>query len=72
MEFNYGHLIDVGPTGNLTQYRFQNYAVGQSVGGHSFLPFAFGGAVASLSATTLMQRCSSPTQGSRVTLLLKL
>ena len=53
MEFNYGHLIDVGPTGNLTQYRFQNYAVGQSVGDYSFLPFAFGGAVASLSGDNL-------------------
>lgn len=53
MEFNYGHLLDVGPSGGLNQYRFQNYAVGQSVGDYSFLPFNFGGALASITGDNL-------------------
>jgi len=53
MEFTYGHLLDVGPTGGLNQYHFQNYAVGQNVGIYSFLPFGFSGAVASLQGDNL-------------------
>lgn len=53
MEFVYGHLLDVGQTGNLNLFRFQNYAVGQNVGAYSFVPFAFGGAVASLQGDNL-------------------
>tara|TARA_R100000406_G_scaffold1733_2_gene1654 strand:+ start:4489 stop:4941 length:453 start_codon:yes stop_codon:yes gene_type:complete len=53
MEFNYGHFLDVGPSGNLSQYRFQNYSPADQVNDRSFLPFAFGGAVASLSGDNL-------------------
>ena len=66
MEFNYGHLLDVGPTGNLNRYRFQNFAIpAQGADGESFpnvirdgnsydyLPFGFGGAVATLTGDRL-------------------
>ena len=53
MEFVYGHLLEVGPTGQVNQYLFQNYAIGQNVGEHSFLPFAFGGAMATLQGDNL-------------------
>ena len=53
MEFVYGHLLEVGPTGQVNQYLFQNYAIGQNVGQHSFLPFAFGGAMATLQGDNL-------------------
>ncbi len=43
MEFTFGHLLEVGRTGQLNQFKFQNYAVGQNVGNYSFLPFGFGG-----------------------------
>ena len=46
MEFSFGQLLDIGRTGQLNQFRFQNYAVGQNVGNYSFLPFGFGGAMA--------------------------
>lgn len=53
MEFAYGHLLDIGRTGQINQYRFQNYAVGQNVGNYSFLPFSFGGAMASFRGDNL-------------------
>ncbi|REJ66022.1 MAG: hypothetical protein DWQ28_08005 [Proteobacteria bacterium] len=53
MEFSFGQLLDVGRTGQLNQFRFQNYAVGQSVGAYSFLPFGFGGAMATLQGDNL-------------------
>ncbi len=84
MEFNYGHLLEVGPSGELNRFRFQNFYMPASTGrgasirkssiSHStynsrdaalvsfgetplqtaptglftFLPFNFGGAVATL------------------------
>lgn len=48
MEYAYGHFLAVGPSGNLNRYRFQNYAIGLTVNEHLFLPFGFGGAVATL------------------------
>ena len=53
MEFVYGHLLEVGRTGQLNQFKFQNYAVGQNVGDYSFLPFGFGGAMATLQGHNL-------------------
>jgi hypothetical protein len=81
MEFNYGHLLEVGPSGSLNRYRFQNFAInarlrgpgeGTSMGLGSvyfefprfvrsgtfaepflFLPFSFGGAIATLSGDNL-------------------
>lgn len=53
MEFVYGHLLDAGPTGQVNLYRFQNYAVGQNVGVYSFVPFGFGGAMATLQGDNL-------------------
>ena len=53
MEFVYGHLLEVGRTGQLNQFKFQNYAVGQNVGNYSFLPFGFGGAMATLQGDNL-------------------
>ena len=53
MEFVYGHLLEVGRTGQLNQFKFQNYAVGQNVGDYSFLPFGFGGAMATLQGDNL-------------------
>ena len=52
MEFAYGHLLDIGPSGS-TRFRFQNYALNQSVSGYTFLPFGFGGAVATLQGDNL-------------------
>lgn len=52
MEFAYGHLLDIGPSGS-TYYRFQNYALNQSVNGYTFLPFGFGGAIATLQGDNL-------------------
>jgi hypothetical protein len=53
MEYAYGNLLDIGPTGQAAQYRFQNYAINQEVNGYLFLPFNFGGAVASLQGDNL-------------------
>lgn len=87
MEFNYGHLLEVGPSGSLSRFRFQNFAVESALrvsrrpsnrtkrvrrssesGGFDFtpyvyntsnrmpfffLPFSFGGAVATLSGDNL-------------------
>jgi|TARA_B100000035_G_scaffold264344_1_gene236352 hypothetical protein len=53
MEFVYGHLLEVGRSGQLNQFKFQNYAVGQNVGDYSFLPFGFGGAMATLQGDNL-------------------
>ena len=53
MEYAYGHLLEIGPTGQAAQYRFQNYAINQNVDGHLFLPFSFGGAVATLQGDNL-------------------
>lgn len=52
MEFAYGHLLDIGPSGS-TYYRFQNYALNQTVNGYTFLPFGFGGAIATLQGDNL-------------------
>lgn len=53
MEYAYGHLLELGPTGQAAQYRFQNYAINQNVNGYLFLPFSFGGAVATLQGDNL-------------------
>jgi hypothetical protein len=59
MEFNYGHLLEVGPSGGLNRFRFQNFRLNDSVVDSSssepylFLPFAFAGAVATLSGDNL-------------------
>ena len=87
MEFNYGHLLEVGPSGSLSRFRYQNFAVGSRFsvrprpgirtkkGRRSselalfdfapyvyntnsrtpffFLPFSFGGALATLSGDNL-------------------
>lgn len=53
MEFAYGHLLDVGPSGQAARFRFQNYAIGQTVNGYMFLGFGFGGAVATLQGDNL-------------------
>jgi hypothetical protein len=53
MEYAYGHLLDIGPSGQAAQYRFQNYAINQNVNGYLFLPFGFGGAVATLQGDNL-------------------
>lgn len=53
MEYAYGHLLDIGPSGQAAQYRFQNYAINQNVDGYLFLPFSFGGAVATLQGDNL-------------------
>jgi len=53
MEYAYGHLLDIGPSGQAAQYRFQNYAINQNVNGYLFLPFSFGGAVATLQGDNL-------------------
>jgi len=53
MEYAYGHLLEVGPTGQAARYRFQNYAINQNINGYLFLPFSFGGAVATLQGDNL-------------------
>jgi hypothetical protein len=53
MEYAYGHLLDIGPSGQAAQFRFQNYAINQNVNGYLFLPFGFGGAVATLQGDNL-------------------
>lgn len=54
MEYAYGHLLDIGPTGQAARYRFQNYAINQTVNqAYLFLPFSFGGAVATLQGDNL-------------------
>jgi len=79
MEFNYGHLLEVGPSGELNRFRFQNFYMPASTGRgasirfsfirystynsrnlaiaptglFTFLPFNFGGAVATLSGDNL-------------------
>jgi len=53
MEFAYGHLLDVGPSGQASRFRFQNYAIAQNVSGYMFLGFGFGGAVATLQGDNL-------------------
>ena len=83
MELNYGHLLEVGPSGSLNRYRFQNFAINARLGGSGqrrrnigrgavyfeapkyvyrgsntdepfmFLPFHFGGALATLSGDNL-------------------
>ena len=53
MEYAYGHLLDIGPSGQVSKFRFQNYAINQNVSGYLFLPFGFGGAVATLQGDNL-------------------
>lgn len=53
MEYAYGHLLDIGPSGQPSRYRFQNYAINQNIDGYLFLPFSFGGAVATLQGDNL-------------------
>jgi hypothetical protein len=53
MEFAYGHLLDVGPSGQAARFRFQNYALGQNVSGYMFAGFGFSGAVATLQGDNL-------------------
>lgn len=53
MEFAYGHLLDVGPSGQAARFRFQNYAIGQNVNNYMFLGFGFSGAVATLQGDNL-------------------
>ena len=53
MEYAYGHLLDIGPSGQAAQFRFQNYAINQNIDGYLFLPFSFGGAVATLQGDNL-------------------
>lgn len=53
MEFAYGHLLDVGPSGQAARFRFQNYAIGQNVNGYMFAGFGFSGAVATLQGDNL-------------------
>jgi hypothetical protein len=53
MEYAYGHLLDIGPSGQAAQYRFQNYAINRNVNSYLFLPFSFGGAVATLQGDNL-------------------
>lgn len=53
MEFSLGQLLEVGRTGQVNLYRFQNFSIGQNVGVYSFVPFAFGGAVATLQGDNL-------------------
>jgi len=56
MEFNYGHLFEVGPAGQ-PSYFFQNFRIGDQINydnkAYLYLPFAFGGAVASLKGDNL-------------------
>lgn len=56
MQFAIGHLLKVGPSGS-TRFCFQNFAIGQTVSWesqiHTFLPFGFSGAVASLKGDNL-------------------
>jgi hypothetical protein len=53
MEFAYGNFLSIGPSGDIERYRFQNYAIGESVNSHLFLPFSFSGAVATLQGDNL-------------------
>lgn len=53
MEYAYGHLLEIGPSGQAARYRFQNYAINQQINGHLYLPFGFGGAVATLQGDNL-------------------
>lgn len=53
MEYAYGHLLEIGPSGQAARYRFQNYAINQQINGHLYLPFSFGGAVATLQGDNL-------------------
>jgi hypothetical protein len=53
MEYAYGHFLAIGPSGNVNQNRFQNYALNLTVNDHLFLPFGFGGAVATLQGDNL-------------------
>ena len=53
MEFVFGHLLEVGPSGGLNEFKFQNYALGENVAGFDFLPFGFGGAIATLQGDNL-------------------
>jgi hypothetical protein len=62
MEFNYGHLLEVGPTGGLNRFRYQNFSLpgtrsSQSLdynsNAYNYLPFGFGGAMATLTGDKL-------------------
>jgi len=53
MEFAYGNFLSLGPSGDIDRYRFQNYAINESVNDYLFLPFAFSGAVATLQGDNL-------------------
>jgi len=53
MEFVFGHLLEVGPSGGLNQFEYQNYALGENVGDYKFVPFSFGGAIATLQGDNL-------------------
>jgi hypothetical protein len=57
MEFNYGHLFEVGPAGQATRFNFQNFRIGDQINysnkKYDYLPFGFGGAVASLKGDNL-------------------
>jgi hypothetical protein len=56
MEFNYGHLFEVGPT-NQTRFSFQNFRINAQITHNNrnylYLPFGFGGAVATLKGDNL-------------------
>lgn len=62
MEFNYGHLLEVGPTGELNRFRYQNFSLPGTRRSrplvyngnvYSYLPFVFGGAMATLTGDKL-------------------
>lgn len=53
MEFAYGQFLSLGPSGDINRYRFQNYAINETINGHLFLPFNFSGAVATLQGDNL-------------------
>ena len=53
MEYAYGHLLEIGPSGQAASVKFQNYAINQNVNGYLYLPFSFGGAVATLQGDNL-------------------
>lgn len=70
MELALGHMLRLTPKDAGVAYRFQNYAIGQEIEGHLFLPFAFGGAVATLRGDNLdatIQFANTPMTRSWVT-----
>lgn len=57
MEFNYGHLLEIGPQNQPRRTCFQNFKINEQINhddkAYLYLPFAFGGAVASLKGDNL-------------------